>query len=173
MVGYKWTCNACSSSNEAGVDVCAQCGCHATASSDDIDRHRDPEGHRRRKLKQGYEKKLTSLLFLPLAILIFLVNGRLELLLLAILVLVASMKFNSELFKFLFSESFLTKSLLISSGTISLLLLLRVFFIPNDSVYIWIPVFGFAMTTLITYYALFKSTRGEKAFEKYFQQNDS
>lgn len=32
MVSYIWTCHACGSSNPAGSDQCAACGCDAVAS---------------------------------------------------------------------------------------------------------------------------------------------
>ena len=59
MSTYRWSCNACGAGNEPEVSVCNACGCPSTASTEDIEKHRDPKGFEKNKAKEHYSKKLT------------------------------------------------------------------------------------------------------------------
>ncbi|MBU0913475.1 MAG: zinc finger Ran-binding domain-containing protein [Gammaproteobacteria bacterium] len=173
MVGYRWTCNACSASNEANTDICAQCGCSATASGDDIARHIDPEGYKKKEAEKIYEASLARFLFSPFFLVLFALTGRLEMLGLLIISVVISVRANIELIKFNFSNMWFRRTFLTISALLTLLIFARIGFISDDSSLVGWIAFGIVLLLVITYYILFKSRRGKELFDRYYQKNGS
>ncbi|MEI8640442.1 hypothetical protein P4S68_02585 [Pseudoalteromonas sp. Hal099] len=82
MKGYRWTCNACSVGNASNETHCSKCGCSATAGTEDIEKHKNPEGFKKRKTIEEYKKQLLPLLFSPFFLVIYMHNGKFEIALL-------------------------------------------------------------------------------------------
>ena len=112
MPDYRWICNACSEANDAGLDSCSNCGCSATASPDEIDKHLNPVAYNKKKAHESYVGKLAHFLFAPFFLVIFSINGQ-PLLLLAlgagVFLLIAR---NLRLFKYIYSNSWARNTLL-------------------------------------------------------------
>jgi hypothetical protein len=173
MVGYRWTCNACSASNEANTDICAQCGCLATSSSDDIAKHIDPEGYKKKEAEKIYEASLARFLFLPFFLVLFALTGRLEMLGLLIISAVTSIRADIELIKFNFSNMWFRRTFLTMSALLTLLIFARIDFISDDISFVGWIAFGIVLLLVTTYYILFKSRRGKELFDRYYQKNGS
>lgn len=173
MVGYRWTCNACSASNEVNTDTCARCGCSATASSDDIAKHVDPERYKKKEAEKIYQASLTHFLFLPFFLVLFSFTGRLEMLALFIFSIIVSVGTNLKLIKFHFSNMWFRRRFIALSALLALLMFTRIVFISDDSSLVgWFAV-GIVVLLVITYYVLFKSRRAKELFDMYYKQMDS
>jgi hypothetical protein len=173
MVGYRWTCNACLASNEANIDICAQCGCSATASSDDIAKHTDPEGYKKKEAKKTYEASLARFLFLPFFLVLYTLTGQLEMLIFLIVSVVISVRANIELIKFYFSNMWFRRTFFTISALLTLLIFARIDFIADDSNLVGWFAFGIVLLSVMTYYILFKSKRSKELFDMYYKKNDS
>lgn len=170
MVGYEWTCNACSATNPADINVCNKCGCSATASSDEIDKHLDPDGYNRQQAKEKFSKKLTGLLFFPFFLLVFAISGRAELLLLCLFSLGINVKTNHMLLKAIWNDLWFRNALIVSSLFLVTVILSRSFLTINNSNFGWYML-AWVVVLIVIYYVLFKSRPAKKFFERYYQEN--
>ncbi|MDT0593222.1 hypothetical protein [Glaciecola petra] len=169
MVRYNWTCNACGLGNEPNSSICKNCGCEAGASAEEVEKHNDPEGFKKKQFKNSFQKDLGQLLFLPFSIVLVTFTGRLVFAALIILSIFSLLKFQKKLLSFIFSDLWLRKVIMAASIGMALLLMVRIVFIPDDSVLvIWLSV-GIVLGLAIAYLLLFKTSKGKLAFERYYQ----
>ncbi|CAD5292371.1 conserved membrane hypothetical protein [Alteromonas sp. 38] len=173
MVGYKWRCMACDSSNESGTSVCGKCGCAAGASVKEIEQHLNPDKVRMDKARNTFDKKLTQLLFLPFCAVIFSLTGRLEILALLAISSLFFFKTQSSFILFIKSEKWLRNVLISCSSLLVILIVSRVLFISDNSIFVGWLVFGYLIVTVFAYFLLFKHQRGKEAFSRYYQANGS
>lgn len=169
MVGYNWKCNACGIGNEHNSSICQNCGCEAGASAEEVEKHNNPEGFKKKQFKNSFQKDLGQLLFLPFSIVLVTFTGRLVFAALILVSIFTLLKFQKKLLSFIFSDLWLRKVILAASIGMALLLMVRIVFIPDDSVLvIWVSV-GIVLGVSITYFLLFKTKKGMLAFERYYK----
>jgi hypothetical protein len=172
MIDYEWTCNACSVSNPRTTDICLSCRCSATASSEEIEQHIDPEGYKKKQASKQLTNKVATLLYFPCFLIVFAINGRLEILLVALAVLAFSLKSNWFLIETVWKSTWYRNALVISSIYIFVFVFLRIFLNElNIAVGIYVVIWLFSI--LAIYYMLFKSQHAKGFFEEYYRQNDS
>jgi hypothetical protein len=76
MPNYRWTCNACESTNEATDDLCHNCGCASTAGgSEEIEKYLNPKNYLKDNAKEKYRKDLMFFSLIPLFAVIFVFSG--------------------------------------------------------------------------------------------------
>ncbi|MFW8590004.1 hypothetical protein ACOI22_04295 [Glaciecola sp. 2405UD65-10] len=172
MVGYDWVCNACGSKNEAKVEYCHSCKCHASASVEEIERLRNPDAVKKREGKNLYIKKITTLMYAPFFAVVYGISGRIEVLALTTIVLLVTLKVNSDFIKFVIRDKWLGKTVGILSVSLLGLMILRLYIADDSHLITWI-VGGFVLFSFVAYFLLFKSSHGQSAFERYFRDNDS
>lgn len=133
MLDYNWTCHACSSVNEAGSNECSNCGLSAIASAEEIELHSTPGAYKKKKAIEKYQKALLILVVFPLFAVKFSMNGSSLMLLLMLLSVVFIYMSNSELLKYIWNNKWASNTLLIWSGSILVLIIIRFVVITEDS----------------------------------------
>lgn len=170
MVGYRWTCQACESGNEPHLDKCAFCGCPANAGSEDIEKHNNPEGFKKKKAKEEYSKSLFIYFLIPCFAAIYAVNGRYESLLLTFGVTTAVSFKNIKLLSHIWRDNWARTSLITISSLFLALILVRMFFIPDNSGLVsWLVLSNFLLGSL-SYHYFFKSKNGKRVFSEYYSK---
>ena len=104
MVGYRWTCNACHTGNSPDADLCTKCGCFATADSEEIDKHLDPQGYEKQIQKRHFGKKLLWLVNIPVVGFLYLLGGQLNFLLLLFLSITVAFRANATFFEVIWQD---------------------------------------------------------------------
>lgn len=168
MSTYRWSCNACGVGNEPEASVCNACGCPSTASTEGVEKHRDPKGFENKKAKEHYSKKLFYFFVIPIYVVIFAANGKQESLIFLILVVSVLLFQNLSLFKFIWSDKWARNTLVaicISNATI---FLIRIFIIPNDSSYVGWLAFSVMTFLAAQYFYFFKSKKGRNFFTRFY-----
>jgi hypothetical protein len=165
-VNYEWICKACGQKNAPHIEACSSCACHASASASEIEKLQNHEGKKKKQIKDGYIKKLASLMYTPFFAIVYGVSGRVEALMLAAIVLVVSLKINENFIKFVTQDTWLRKTLIILSAILSLLIVTRLL-IDDDSVAINWLLAGFVGFSFGAYYLLFNSKSGQAALARY------
>ncbi|WP_163131045.1 hypothetical protein [Agarivorans sp. Alg241-V36] len=168
MVGYRWTCQACESGNEANLDKCAFCGCPANAGSEDIEKHTNPEGFKKKKAKEQYSNSLFIYFFIPFFAAIYALNGRYESLLLLIgITAVISIK-NIKLLRHIWSDNWARTTLISISSLFLISILVRIFIIPDNSPFVWWSALFYFLLAPSSFYYFFSSQNGKRVFREYY-----
>ncbi len=166
MPDYNWTCHACSSVNEAGSNECSKCGLSAIASAEEIELHSTPGAYKRKKAIEKYQKPLLILVMFPLFAVKFSMNGN-SLMLLSIVFIYTS---NSELLSYIWKNKWASNTLLIWSGSILALIVIRFVVISKDSSLIGYLAFIFMAVYFSMSYYFFKSEKGKQFFSEYYEK---
>lgn len=172
MVGYDWVCNACGGKNDAKVEYCHLCKCHASASAEEIEHLKNPDAVKKKESKNSYIKKTTALMYAPFFAVVYGISGRLEVLVLTAIALLVTLKVNSDFIKFVIRDQWLGKTLGILSACLLGLMILRLYIADDSQMINWVAG-GFVLFSFVAYFLLFKSSHGQSAFERYFRENDS
>tara|TARA_R110002012_G_scaffold320517_1_gene544356 strand:- start:42 stop:557 length:516 start_codon:yes stop_codon:yes gene_type:complete len=171
MKGYRWTCNACSIGNDSINTHCTSCGCSSTASTEDIERHKNPEGFKKDRKIEEYKKQIVPLLFSPFLLAVYLHNGSMEI----ALVLFASVAFiitkNFKMLQHICNDKKAKAMLLTFSCTLLLFILTRIYLIPDNSSAVgWGILFYFVFTFGFMFYFT-KGKRFNKLLEQYYKKS--
>ncbi|WP_221076975.1 zinc finger Ran-binding domain-containing protein [Agarivorans aestuarii] len=170
MVGYRWTCNACGMGNEPHLSNCSSCGCSATAGSEEIEKHIDPEGFKKKIAKKKYMDILFFYFFIPMLSIIYVLSGKLESLVFLILIVSVSLTKNYKLLMHIFSDIWARNTALMFSGSYASLMLVRVFVIPNNSELVNWLAFMIGVLPIAFYFYFFKSQKGVQVFNRYYEK---
>jgi hypothetical protein len=170
MPDYRWTCHACSSVNEAGNNVCSECGCSATASAEEIDLHSSPGAYKKKKAIEKVQKAIMVLIVIPFFAVKFAMHGSIEMLLLLMVSIGVAYKSNSELLTHIWKSKWASNTLLLWSGSTIILILLRVTVVENDSSLIGYLAAVLVLIHISMIWYLFKSKRGVQFFSDYYEK---
>lgn len=172
MVGYDWVCNACGDKNDAELEYCHLCKCHASASVEEIEQLRNPGAVKKKENKNLYIKKTTTLIYAPFFAVVYGISGRLDVLALTTIVLSVTLKVNSDFIKFVIRDQWLGKAVGILSACLLGMIILRLDIADDSHLINWIAG-AFVLLSIVAYFLLFKSSHGQLAFERYFSENES
>ncbi|MDI5831560.1 zinc finger Ran-binding domain-containing protein [Shewanella xiamenensis] len=170
MASYRWTCNACEAVNEPKSTYCSKCGCSATAGSEEIEKHINPEGFKKKKAKKEYIDSLYIYFFIPFVAALYFFSGRYESLLLMLGITLAISFKNIQLLKHIWSDSWARNTMAFFSSALLLLLLARMFIIPDGSELVSWGFFTYFVLNIIQYFYFFKSSRGVAVFDSYYKK---
>jgi hypothetical protein len=170
MVGYKWTCQACQAGNEPNLDKCEICGCPASAGAEDIEKHTNPEGFKKKKAKEQYSNSLFIYFFIPFFAAIHAVNGRFESLIILLgIAAVVSFK-NIKLLTHIWSDNWARPSLITISTLFLASILVRIFLIPDNSDLVWWSALFYFLLAPFSFYYFFNSKNGKRVFSEYYSK---
>lgn len=168
MSGYRWTCQACQAGNEPNLDKCEFCGCPANAGTEDIEKHKNPEGLKKRKAKEQYSNSLFIYFFIPFFAAIHAVNSRYETLIILLgLTAVFSVK-NMKLLIHIWNDHWARNTLITISSLFLASILIRIFIIPNDSPLVWWSALFYFLLAPSSFYYFFNSQNGKRVFSEYY-----
>lgn len=170
MAGYRWTCQACQAGNEPNLAKCEFCGCSANASSEDIEKHLNPEAFKKNKAKEQYSKSLFIYFFIPFFAAIHAINGTYESLLLLLGLTVAISIKNIKLLKHIWDDSWARTSLITISSLFSVSILIRIFLIPDNSSLVWWSALSYVFLATFSFYYFFSSKNGKRVFNEYYEK---
>ena len=168
MASYRWTCNACGSGNEPQVEYCEKCNCSATAGAEEIEKHKNPEAFRKKKNYKIYESYMAVIVSIPFFIVLYSVNRSYEVLLFLVASAFISGIIQFKLIVFMWNTIWARFTIITSSILLVLILLIRMFFIEDESHLVWLIVVLNTVIMTFTYYSLLKSRRGKLLFEAYY-----
>jgi len=171
MKGYRWTCNACSVGNDSNESHCTKCGCSSTAGTEDIEKHRNPEGFKKSKTIEEYKKQLLPLLFSPFFLAIYMHNGKFEIALLLFVSVAFLIIKNLKLLLYICNDKKAKTMLIMFSGTLLLFILTRIYLIPNSSNVVgWGVLFYFVFTFGFMFYFT-KGKRFNMLLEQHYKKS--
>ncbi|WP_077343649.1 hypothetical protein [Pseudocolwellia agarivorans] len=171
MKGYRWTCNACSVGNASNETHCSLCGCSATAGTEDIEKHKNPEGFKKRKTIEEYKKQLLPLLFSPFFLVIYMHNGKFEIALLLFVAVAFIITKNLKLLLYISTDKKAKTMLITFSCTLLLFILTRIYLIPDNSSAVgWGVLFYFTFTFGFMFYFT-KGKRFNNLLEQYYKES--
>ena len=171
MKGYRWTCNACSVGNAPNETHCSNCGCSSTAGTEDIEKHKNPEGFKKRKTIEEYKQQLLPLLFSPFFLVIYMHNGKFEIALLLFVSVVFLITKNIKLFLYIVNDKKAKNILITFTCTLLLFILTRIYLIPDNSSAVgWGVLFYFIFTFGFMFYFT-KGKRFNNLLDKFYQKS--
>jgi hypothetical protein len=168
MSGYRWTCQACQAGNEPNLDRCEFCGCPANAGSEDIEKHINPEGFKKKKAKEEYSNSLFIYFLIPFFAAIHVVNGRHESLIILLgITAVVSVK-NIKLLTHIWRDVWARNSLITISSLFLVSILVRIFIIPDESPLVWWSALFYFILAPSSFYYFFNSKNGKRVFSEHY-----
>ncbi|MBO9492004.1 hypothetical protein J7384_16710 [Endozoicomonas sp. G2_1] len=170
MSGYRWTCQACQTGNEPNFDQCQFCGCPANAGSEDIEKHINPEGFKKKKAKEQYSNSLFVYFFIPFFAAIYAVNGRHESLVILLGMAVVVTINNIKLLTHIWNDRWARNSLIVIASLFLASILVRIFIIPNNSPLVWWSALFYFLLAPSSFYYFFYSRNGKRVFNEYYSK---
>ncbi len=171
MKGYRWTCNACRFGNDSNKTHCTNCGCSSTAGTEDIEKHKNPEGFNKRTKIEEYKKQVLPLLFSPCFLAIYMHNGKIEIALLLFVSVSFLITKNLKLLQYICTDKKAKTMLVTFSSVLLVFFLVRIYLIPNNSSLVgWGLMFYFIFTLGFLFY-FSKGKLFSRLFEQFYKES--
>jgi hypothetical protein len=169
MPDFKWTCKFCSYVNLPDIDTCSECGLSAYASAEEIELHSIPGAYEKKKAIKKYQDAIVPFIFFPSLLATYIVNGQLEILAVAMLLLIALLHRNSAFITYAMKYKWV-----VVTFCLWFLSLFTLIYIRREYVPIWgggagyIALISVFINTFGFFY-LFKSKRGKELYSAYYE----
>ena len=173
MYKYRWTCKACNSGNASQHTHCQQCGCSATASTNDLEERLDPEIRQRKKAHYTLVRATLFLSHAPTMLILALCYLDTVLLLFIIAHLSLITFISRERLGYIINDKWVRNMLLILSLSLTSFAVVHIYWRPyNEHTAIVLSFLGIVLHICFFGY-FFKHTHWKALFNAYYKANKS